>query len=163
MKKNRVLLSVLILAIMNNVIAVFMIHGIKHTDILLAEQQRNTAALEKTLYSLSSLDSTVAILKKKKAEITAFNGNPSRFDSLNLTGEILSLFKKNGITVGKYQIQEEKNSRELFVQGKGTISNITSLLYDISFSEKGFRISFMSIDAGRRGKPALLVMRVTYA
>jgi len=163
MKTKWLSLTVFVLAAVNTAVSVSVMSSMKHTTALLMEKQKDAIALEKTLYDIPSLDSTIALLQKNAAEQRDLHEASSGFDSLKLTGDILHLFKKNNITVEKYQIQGAKNTTELFIQGKGIIADITALLYALSFSETGFRINFLSVTTGGKGTPTLLVMRVTYA
>lgn len=163
MKKKWLSLTVLVLAAVNTAVSVSVMSGMKHTTARLLEKQKDIIALEKTLYDIPSLDSTIALLQKNAAEQRAFHEASSGFDPLKLTGDILHLFKKNNITVERYQIQGAENTKELFIQGKGITADITALLYALSFSGTGFRINFLSVDTGGKETPAILVMRVTYA
>ncbi len=163
MKRKRLIITVLLLTAVNTTVSLYLMNTMKHTEVLLKEQVKEAMAHEGTLYSIPSLDRTMALLQKRATDQPELHEKSSRFDPLKLTGDILHLFKKNNIIIEKYQIQGEEDKKELFIQGKGTMADITTLIYTLSFSKTGFRIIFLSAGTGENEISARLVMRITYA
>ena len=147
MNKTHVSRIILIAALMNTAFSIVL------TQILKTR--------EKEYRTLLFLDKTIEVLQENLHQQTG------KRDPLISTEDILILFKKNGVTVGKYQILEkdtgERTGRVLLIRGKGNVSDVIALLHSMALSEGMFRIIYTSIKIDRRGNTVSLIMKVAYA
>ncbi len=143
MKKNSIPRIILVAALLNTAFSVVFIQVLK--------------AQEKQSRRLLSLDRTIELLQENLKQ------RIKKRDPLKVTEEVLLLLKKNGITVGKYQIMEKDAEKVLLIRGKGAISDVIALFYTMALSERAFHITYTSLVVNRRENTVSLVMRVAYA
>ena len=161
MKKRIVILIFFTLTIINTIVSGLWISDIGRKTKLLIQRKENAMELESSLYSRTSLKVAISTLEE---EISVENAlKRKERESLKMTEDVLSLFDQNRIKVISYRLEDEENREELAVTAKGEIGSVLKLIFDLSFSEEGFRINFISVDARFPGKPASFVIRITYA
>jgi len=163
-KKKIVLLIFFTLSVINTIIAGLCISGLGRKTELLVQRYESAVKLDSSLYDNTSLKLAISkleeeisiekVLKRKEGE------------SLKMTEDVLRLLDKNRIKVISYRLEgEEANkeiSEELAVTAEGDVGSVLNLIYELSFSEEGFSINFVSVNARFPGQPATLVIRITY-
>ncbi len=163
MKKNKVVLILFTLTVINIITEGFWISGIKEKMELLVEKKENILKLENSLYNSASLDAVVLKLEGELSARQSSGGSCRDQNTLKMTEEVLLLLEQNGIRVISYRLEGEENREELALSGEGNPGSVLELIYEISSSEKRFRINFLTVDAQLPGKPAFLVIRIRYA
>ena len=161
MKKRIVILIFFTLAVINTVITVLLIWNIEQRTDILIEKKMIAENLDSSLFDNNSFNRIILKLKEELAalKINKQNGR----ETLKMTKDVLHLFEQNRIKVISYRMEGEENREELVITAKGEIGSVLKLIYDLSFSKEGFRIGFASVDAGLPGKPAGIVIRISYA
>ena len=162
MKKKIIILIFFTLAVINTIIAGFWISGIGRKTELLAGRYDNAIKLDSSLYDSTSLKLAILNLEEEVSTAGALKRKDEEYNTLKMTEEVLLLFEKNGIRVISYRLEGEGNREELALTGEGKPGSVLKLIYELSFSKEGFRINFVRVDARFPGKPATLVIRITY-
>ncbi len=166
-KKKVLTLIFLILSVINTIIAGFWISGIGRKTELLARQYGSAVTLDSSLYDNTSLNLAISKLKKDILIDKAINRRNDEYNSLKMTKEIMDLFEQNRVKVISYRLEgtaaTKGGSEELYISAEGKPGSILKLIYDLSFSKEDYRINFISVDTRFPGKPAALVIRITYA
>lgn len=164
MKNKKYILILFTLTLINTIIAGFWILDIKEKTELFVQKKENIQDMEMDLYERLSLDTAISELSREIAGKEAlYRSVSAEYNSLEMTEDVLFVFSTNRIKIISYRLEGEENRQELALTAEGEIGNILKLIYDISFSKKWFRIIFINVDAKLPGKPASLVMRITYA
>ena len=164
--KNKIIILVFFtLAVINTIITGLWISEIGRKIELLVQQCESAMKLDNSLYdnnsfklAISKLDEEISlekVLKRKEVE------------SLKMTQDVLSILEQNRIKVISYRLEGEEANKEtreeLAINAEGDADSILKLIYELSFSKEGFLIDFISVDVRFPGKPATLVIRITYA
>ena len=163
MRKKIVILIFLNLAIINAAIAGLWISGIGRKTEILTMGLDNTKKVDSHLFDSSSLNITILKLKKRLSAIKAIKRKDYDYNTLEMTEEVLLLLEKNKIKVISYRLEGEKNREELVITAEGKTGSLLKFIYELSFSEEGFCINFVSVDARFSGRPAILIIRIIYA
>ncbi|MCK5153880.1 MAG: hypothetical protein KAQ93_05930 [Spirochaetales bacterium] len=161
MKKKIVVLIFFTLAVINTIIAGLWISDIGRKTELLVQRKENAVKLDSSLYDNTSLK--LAISKLEEEIFIEKSLKRKEGDTLKMTEDVLRLLEQNRIKVISYRLEGEDNREELAITAEGELGSVLKLIYDLSFSKEGFRINFISVDARFRGRPATLVIRITYA
>ncbi len=162
MKKKIIILIFFTLAVINTIILGFWISRIGRKTELLAGRYESAIKLESSFFESTSLKAAISKLEEEISVRKALMRKEGEYNTLKMTEDVLLLLEKNKIKVISYRMEGEENREELVVTGEGEAGSILKLIYEISFSKEGFRINFISVDARFPGKPATLVIRITY-
>ena len=162
-KKKMIILIFFTLALINTIVAGFWILGIERKKELLMQKKENSLKLDSSLYDSTSLKMAISKLEEELSGEKDFNGKDGEYNTLKMTEDVLLLLEQNRIKVISYRLEGEENREELALTAEGEIGSILKLIYELSFSMSRFRINFVSVDARFSGKPATLVIRITYA
>ena len=157
MKKKIVIPIFFTLAVINTIIAGLWISGIGRKTELLMQRYESAVKLDSSLFDNSSLKLAISKLEEEisiKKALKRKGGEP-----LEMTEDVLGLLEQNRIKVISYRLEGE----ELAITAEGEIGSVLKLFYELSFSKEEFRINFVSVDTRFRGRPATLVIRITYA
>ena len=167
MKKKIVILIFFTLSVVNTIIAGLWISGIGRKTELLAWRYESAVKLDSSLYDNTSLKVAISKLEEEISVEKALKRKEGEYNTLKMAEDVLRLLEQNRIKVISYRLEgEETNkeaSEELALTAEGEIGSVLKLIYELSFSKEGFRINFISVDARFPGKPATLVIRITYA
>jgi hypothetical protein len=149
------------LAVVNIIISGLWISGIGRKTELLVNRCESGIKLGSSLYNNTSL--MLAISKLEEEISIEKTLKRKEGESLKMTEDVLSLLEQNRIKVISYRLEGEENREELAITAEGEIGSVLKLFYELSFSKEEFRINFVYVDARFRGRPATLVIRITYA
>ncbi len=164
MKKQRYIVIFFSLTLINTVGAGFWILNLEQKTEILAQRIESTKNLEKSLYDSFSLEEVISKLNGEIADRKiSYRSIDEEYDSLKMTEDVLLVFQKNRMKIIYYKLEGKEKREELALAAEGSIGNILKLIYDLSFSKDWFRIIFINVDTILPGKPATLVLRVTYA
>lgn len=163
MKKKIIVLIFFTLAVINAAVAGFWIWNIGWKTELLARQYESAIKLDNSLYDNTSLNQIISKLEEEVSAVKALKRKDNEYNTLKMTEDVLLLLEQNRIKVISYRLEGEENREELAITAEGETGSILKLIYELSFSKEGFRINFVSVDARFPGKPATLVIRITYA
>lgn len=162
--KKIIILIFFILAVVNTIIAGFWILRIEQKKELLVERSESAVKLNSSLYDNTSL--YLAISKLEEEILVEKALKRKEVEPLKMTEDILHFLEQNSIKVISYRLEGEGNNKEsreeLAITAEGEIGSVLKLIFDLSFSDEGFRINFISVDARFPGKPASLVFRISY-
>jgi len=160
-KKKIVVLIFFTLSVINTIIAGLWILGLGRKTELLVQRYESAVKLDSSLYynnslklAISKLEEEISlekVLKRKEGE------------SLKMTEDVLHLLEQNRIKVISYRLEGEEANEELAVTAEGEPGSVLKLIYELSFSEEGFSINFVNVNARFPGQPATMVIRITYA
>ena len=163
MKNKMVILIIFTLAVINTIAAGFWISGIGRKTELLVQRKESAIKLESFLYDRTSLKLAISKLKEEVSAQKVIIRKDGEYNTLKMTEDVLRLFEQNRIKVISYRLEGEENREELAITAEGEAGSVLKLIYELSFSKEGFRIKFVSVDVRFPGKPATLVIRITYA
>lgn len=149
------------LAVINTIITVFWILGIKQKTELLRQRCESALKLDSSLYDNSSLKQAISKLEEEISVEKALKRTEG--ETLKMTEDVLRLLEINRIKVSTYHLEGEENREELTITAEGEVGSVLKLIYDLSFSKEEFRINFISLNASSSGKPATLIIRISYA
>ena len=160
--KQRVMAILFTLTVISSSITVVLIWGNSRKAETIIREKKKTGTADSILYSIPSLDSAIAQLKKEKETLDSLAGGKTAYSSLTMTGDVLRMFKEHMITIFSYRLEGKSTDKELAVIAEGNMEDILKLIYDLSFTNKEFHISFISVDTRKAGKPASLVLRIAH-
>ncbi len=163
MKKKIIVFIFITLAVINTFSAGFWIWDIGQKMELLEQKKENALELDSSIYNNTSLKLVISKLEEEVSVEKAFIREDREFNTLKMTEEVLLLLKENRIKVISYRLEGEENREELALTAEGKPGSIIKLIYELSFSKKGYRINFVKIDAKSPGEQSTLVIRITYA
>ena len=163
MKKKIVILIFFILAVINTIIAGLWISGIGRKAELLALRCESAVKLDSSLYDNTSLKVAISKLEEEISVEKALKRKEGEYNTLKMTENVLRLLEQNRIKVISYRLEGEENKEELAITAEGEVGSVLKLIYELSFSKEEFNINFISVDARFSGKPAILVIRISYA
>ena len=164
MKKKIIILTFFILTLINTIVAVFWMSDIERKTELLVQKREDTQKFEGVLYDSSSLVAAISRLEEEIADKNALYGIVNgKYNPLKMTEGVLLLLEKNRIKIINYRLEGEDSKEELALTAEGEIGSILKLIFDLSFSQNQFRINYITVDAKLSGKPATLIIRITYA
>lgn len=163
MKNKMVILIIFTLAVINTIAAGFWISGIGRKTELLVQKKESAIDLDSSLYDSTSLKLAISKLEEEISVENAFRRKEGEYNTLKMTEDVLLLLEQNRIKVISYRLEGEENREELAITAEGEVGSVSKLIYELSFSKEGFRIKFVSVDARSSGRPATLVIRITYA
>ena len=163
MKNKMVILIIFTLAVINTIAAGFWISDIGRKTELLVQRKENAKKLDSSLYDSTSLKLVISKLEEEVSVEKTLRRKDGEYDTLKMTEDVLRLLEKNRIKVISYRLEGEENREELAITAEGEAGSVLKLIYELSFSKKGFRINFASVDVRFPGKPATLVIRIIYA
>lgn len=127
------------------------------------QKKESVMKLDSSLYNSNSLNIVISKLKEEVSARKTLLREDEEYDTLKMTEDVLLFLEKNRIKVINYRLEGEENKEELALTAEGKLGSILKLIYDLSYSQNGFRINFISVDAKTPGKPATIVIRITYA
>ncbi len=162
MKKKIVILIFFTLVVINTAIAGFWIWDIGRKTELLVQKKESSIKLDSSLFESTSLKLAISKLEEEILGVKALMRKEGEYNTLKMTEEVLLLLEQNRIKVVSYRLEGEENKEELAITAEGEAGSILKLIYELSFSKEGFRINFVRVDARFPGKPATLVIRITY-
>jgi hypothetical protein len=162
-KKRIVVLIFFTLAVVNTIVAGLWISDIGRKTELLVQRKENAVKLDSSLYDNTSLKLAISKLEEEIFIEKSLKRKEGEYNTLKMTEDILRLLDKNRIRVISYRLEGEENREELAITAEGEVGSVLKLIYELSFSKDGFRINFINVDARFSGRPATLVIRITYA
>ena len=127
------------------------------------QKKESVMKLDSSLYNSNSLNIVISKLKEEVSARKTLLREDEEYDTLKMTEDVLLFLEKNRIKVINYRLEGEENKEELALTAEGKLGSILKLIYDLSYSQNGFRINFISVDAKTPGKPATIIIRITYA
>ncbi len=163
MKKKVVIIIFFTLAVINTIIAGLWISGIGRKTELLSQRFESAIKLDNSLYDSTSLELAISKLEEEILGVKALKRKEKEYNTLKMTEDVLLLLEGNKIKVISYRLEGEENREELAITAEGELGSVLKLIYELSYSKEGFLIIFISVDARFRGRPATLVIRITYA
>lgn len=161
MRNKIVVLIFFTLAVVNTIVAGLWISDIGRKTELLAGRYESAVKLDRSLYDNTSLKAAISKLEEEILGVKVLMRKEG--ESLKMTEDVLRLLEQNRIKVISYRLEGEENREELAITAEGELGSVLKLIYELSFSKEGFRIKFVSIGARFPGRPAALVIRITYA
>ncbi len=126
----------------------------------LEENKRWLSTHNNPVYSAASLDWIIDSLQERTRQRAA-SSSPQGRSPLNFTGTILNFFKDNNLVIEYYHINV-KDKGEFRLKATGNPLNIIRCIYDLSYSDKNFRITFLSINMRTTNLKAEITIGVTY-
>jgi hypothetical protein len=160
-KKKIVIPLFFALAVINTIITGLWISDIRRKMELLNWRYESALNLDSSLYDNTFLKIAISKLEEKIFIEKALKRKEG--DAFKMTEDVLRLLEQNRIRVINYHLEGEENREELSVTAEGDIGSVLKLIYKFSSSKEEFRINFVSVDARVSGRPATLVIRITYA
>lgn len=147
--------------ILLNLTAVFLVLNlsVKETE-KLEKNKRWLSTHNISAYSAGSLDWAINVLEER-TELHTYSSFRTGRSLLNFTGTILNFFKDNNLVIENYHINV-KDEGDFLLKANGNPLNIIRCIYDLSYSDKNLRITFLSITMNTENLKAELTMRVTY-
>ncbi len=162
-KSRKQALVLLVLAFVNSSITAVLIIDSSRKAERITSLSKETRQMEKTLFTPSSLDNAILLLKRERDTEMLRGKTQTGGSPLKITGEVLALVRKNKLRVSSYRIERKGDKDELVLAADGKIKNVMRLLYDLYILQEGLEINYCTIDTGAPKKPVKFVLRVTHA
>ena len=119
--------------------------------------------LTESMFELSSvLDARNIMENILLKERSRFIPEPERSPFVMVEG-IINLLEEKHLSLVDYRFLKAEGEEELEFKASGSMGSILRFLYELSYDEKLYNVSFLSINTKSTNGKVLLIMRVSYA
>ncbi len=144
-----------------NVAAVFLVLNLSIKKAAALESDKNWLRNHNnSFYSTDSLEKAIDVLEEK-TEMHSNMISVTRGAFLNYSETILTIFKENNLAIKNYYI-DEGETKEIRLEASGILLNVIKCMYDLSYSEKNFKIDFLSIYLSESNMEVEVTVEITH-